>query len=119
MLKIFVKYAFIGGLNTAIHWLTFAAVYFSFGHDQMVSNFSGFCVAVTFSFFANAKWTYQADHTATKYFLYVGFMGSISLACGYFGNKVELNPVLTLIVFSAISLIVGFLYSTFIIFREE
>jgi putative flippase GtrA len=85
----------------------------------MVSNFSGFCVAVTFSFFANAKWTYQADRTATKYFLYVGFMGSISLACGYFGNKVELNPVLTLIVFSAISLIVGFLYSTFIIFREE
>jgi putative flippase GtrA len=119
MLKVFVKYALVGGVNTAIHWLTFAIVYFSFNHHQMISNFAGFCVAVTFSFFANAKWTYQKEQTTTRYLMYVGFMGLLALACGYLADEVKLNPILTLIGFSAISLFVGFLYSTFIVFREE
>lgn len=119
MLKTFLKYALVGGLNTGIHWITFAVVYYSLHNDQMISNFAGFCVAVTFSFFANAKWTFQSEHTAIRYLMYVGFMGLLALLCGYLADKIQLNPLLTLIGFSAISLFVGFLYSTFIVFKED
>lgn len=119
MLKIFLKYAFVGGINTAIHWLTFAVVYSSSNHEQMVSNFAGFCVAVTFSFFANAKWAFQTEDTTSKYFLYAGFMGLLALAFGYLADEVELNPIITLIGFSVTSLFIGFLYSIFIVFKEE
>jgi len=119
MLKVFVKYAMVGGLNTAIHWITFAIVYHVIEHDQMISNFAGFCVAVTFSFFVNAKWTFQSEHTPLRYFMYVGFMGALALLCGYTADAIDLNPLVTLIAFSAISLFIGFLYSSFIVFKEE
>lgn len=119
MLKVFMKYAVVGGINTAIHWATFAAVYYSFSYNQMISNFFGFCVAVTFSFFINAKWTFKSDHTTSKYILYVGFMGLLALICGYLADKASLNPLVTLIGFSVISLFVGFLYSKFVVFKEE
>ncbi|WP_318026092.1 GtrA family protein [Dickeya undicola] len=99
--------------------MTFAVVYSSFGQQQMISNFAAFCMAVTFSFFANAKWTYQVEHTTAKYFLYVGFMGLLALGCGYLADRVELSPILTLLCFSLISLFVGFIYSTYIVFRAE
>lgn len=119
MLKVFLKYAVVGGMNTVLHWLTFAIVFYCFSHNQMLSNFAGFCVAVTLSFFVNAKWTFQSDHTTSKYLMYVGFMGLLALSCGYLADKACLNPIITLIGFSAISLFVGFLYSTYIVFKEE
>jgi putative flippase GtrA len=119
MFKTLAKYAVVGGFNTFLHWVTFAAVYYSFSHDQMISNFAGFCVAVTFSFFANARWTFKSDHTAVRYFMYVGFMGLLALACGYMADRIGLNPVITLVAFSAISLFVGFIYSNYVVFREK
>ena len=119
MLKVFLKYLVVGGMNTALHWITFAIVFYCSSHNQMLSNFAGFCVAVTFSFFVNAKWTFQSDHTTSKYFMYVGFMGLLALVCGYLADKASLNPLITLLGFSAISLFVGFLYSTFVVFKEE
>lgn len=119
MLKTFIKYALVGGLNTVIHWLTFAVVYYALHFDQMISNFSGFCVAVTFSFFVNAIWTFRSEHTATRYFMYVGFMGLIAIGCGYIADIIQLNPLITLAGFSAMSLLIGFFYSTFIVFRED
>lgn len=50
MIKTIAKYIVVGGFNTLIHWITFAIIYYAFGHNQMISNFAGFCVAVTFSF---------------------------------------------------------------------
>lgn len=119
MLKTLAKYVVVGGFNTLLHWATFAAVYYLFSHDQMISNFAGFCVAVTFSFFVNAKWTFESDHTTVKYFMYVGFMGLLALTSGYIADKLSLNPIITLIGFSAISLVVGFIYSNYVVFRER
>lgn len=119
MLKVFLKYALVGGFNTLLHWATFAIAYLTFGYGQMISNFAGFCLAVTFSFFANAKWTFQAEHSKARYVMYVAFMGVLALACGYFADFVHLNPIVTLLLFSLISLCVGFLYSLYIVFREE
>lgn len=117
MLKLFTKYASVGVINTLIHWVVFAMV-FSGGADQALSNFSAFCVAVTFSFFANARWTFRSEATTIRYMIYVVFMGALASMIGWAADKLHLHPVITLVVFSAISLVCGFFYSKFIVFKE-
>ncbi|EOU3311669.1 GtrA family protein [Cronobacter sakazakii] len=118
MLKLFTKYASVGVLNTLIHWVVFAACFYALGTSQVLANFSGFVVAVSFSFFANARFTFNSSTTTTRYMLYVCFMGSLSAAVGWAADKCSLPPVVTLVVFSVISLVCGFIYSKHIVFRE-
>lgn len=116
MVKLFTRYMSIGFLNTLIHWGTFALCVKN-GQPQSLSNFTAFCVAVTFSFFANAKWTFSAEATTIRYMMYVFFMGAIATLVGYYSDRMTINPIVTLVVFSAISLIFGFIYSKYVIFR--
>lgn len=117
MVKIFGRYITIGVLNTAIHWITFA-ICVEKGQPQSLSNFIAFCIAVTFSFFANAKWTFSVEATTIRYMMYVFFMGLISVMVGSYADRFEVSPIDTLVVFSAISLVFGFLYSKYIVFKE-
>lgn len=73
----------MGVVNTAIHWMVFAIIFYGVKDDQALSNFAAFCVAVTFSFFANARFTFKAQTTAMRYMLYIGFMGALSVATGW------------------------------------
>ena len=118
MLKIFARYLSVGVVNTLIHWISFA-VCISSGQPQSLSNFIAFCVAVTFSFFANAKWTFTAEATTIRYIMYVFFMGMVAVMIGYYADRMKINPIATLVVFSSVSLVCGFLYSKFIVFRER
>jgi len=45
-------------------------------------------------------------------------MGTLSAAVGLAADKSGMAPIVTLIVFSAISLVGGFIYSKFIVFRD-
>ncbi len=78
MLKLFAKYTSIGVLNTLIHWVVFGVCIYIAHTNQALANFAGFVVAVSFSFFANAKFTFKASTTTMRYMLYVGFMGTLS-----------------------------------------
>jgi len=118
MLKIFARYTSIGVVNTLIHWVTFAVCIES-GLPQSISNLIAFCVAVTFSFFANAKWTFNSQATTARYMMYVAFMGAVAALIGFCADKLGISPVFTLVFFSAISLVCGFLYSKFIVFRDN
>ena len=118
MLKLFARYTSIGVINTLIHWVVFAICIYAFHTGQALGNFAGFVVAVSFSFFANARFTFKASTTTLRYMLYVGFMGTLSAAVGWCADKSGMAPVITLIVFSAISLVCGFIYSKFIVFRD-
>lgn len=118
MLKLFAKYVSIGVINTIIHWVVFAAGIYIFNRSQALANFSGFVVAVSFSFFANARFTFNSQTTALKYMLYVGFMGTLSAIVGWIADESGLPPILTLVFFSMFSLICGFIYSKFIVFRD-
>ncbi|MGC0835151.1 GtrA family protein [Pantoea agglomerans] len=118
MAKLFARYMTIGVLNTLIHWVVFA-ICIKNDQSQSVSNFIAFCVAVTFSFFANAKWTFKSDATTFRYMMYVFFMGAVATLIGASADRLHINPVATLVVFSAVSLVCGFLYSKYIIFREK
>ena len=118
MLKIFAKYTSIGVLNTLIHWVVFAVCIYVLNTNQALANFAGFVIAVSFSFFANARFTFNASTTTMRYMLYVGFMGTLSAIVGWAADKSGLNPIITLITFSAISLVCGFIYSKYIVFRD-
>ncbi|RWT56003.1 hypothetical protein DN588_19290 [Enterobacter cloacae] len=77
MLKLFAKYTSIGVINTLIHWVVFAVCIYTLHTGQALGNFSGFVVSASFSFFANAKFTFKSSTTTMRYLLYVGFMGSL------------------------------------------
>ncbi|WP_369790613.1 GtrA family protein [Rouxiella sp. WC2420] len=119
MLKLLFKYCVVGAFNTLLHWLTFAIVYNYLHASQAMSNLAGFCIAVTFSFFVNAKWTFNAEHTTFRYFIYVGFMGCVALAFGFIADEMQFNPYITLVGFTITSLVIGFLYSNFVVFRAK
>lgn len=119
MLKLFARYTSIGIINTLIHWVVFAVCIYIFKTNQALANFSGFVVAVSFSFFANARFTFNSSTTTMRYMLYVGFMGTLSAAVGWEADRVYLPPIATLIFFSAISLVCGFFYSKYIVFRDK
>ncbi|QGY29814.1 GtrA family protein [Pantoea cypripedii] len=118
MLKLFARYTSVGVINTLIHWITFA-ICVERGLQQSLSNFIAFLVAVTFSFFANAKWTFGSNATTIRYIMYVFFMGMVAVMIGSYADRMKISPVVTLVVFSATSLVCGFIYSKYIIFRED
>ena len=118
MLNIFARYTSIGVLYTLIHWVVFGVCIYAAHTNQALANFAGFVVAVSFSFFANATFTFKASPTPMRYVLYVGFMGTLSVVVGWAADRCALPPMVTLITFSAISLVCGFVYSKFIVFRD-
>lgn len=116
MLKTFTRYFSIGIINTAIHWIVFYSVYMILD-VQSVSNIFGFMAAVTFSFFANARWTFKSEVTTIRYIAMVTFMGTLSWFIGKQADSNQLPPLLTLVFFSGTNLVVGFLFSKFFVFR--
>ncbi|MGR4049799.1 GtrA family protein [Kosakonia cowanii] len=118
MFKRFSTYASVGLINTALHWLIFCLCVYGFTLRQALANLAGFIVAVSFSFFANAKFTFKSSTTAGRYLMYVGFMGMLSVAVGWLADHSGTPPIVTLILFSAISLVCGFAWSKLIVFRD-
>ncbi|AUX93879.1 GtrA family protein [Mixta gaviniae] len=117
MIKLFSKYLSVGVINTALHWMVFGICYLA-GINQSFSNLVAFIIAVTFSFCVNARYTFGSKVTPGRYILYVAFMGAMAAAVGSMSDNLALNPLFTLVLFSAISLVMGFFYSRFIVFRD-
>lgn len=118
MLNLITRYASVGLLNTFIHWVVFTLLVFSLKSSQALANLIAFLVAVTFSFFANSKWTFRSSATPFRYFIFVAFMGFIALLTGYIADKLHLPILVTLIIFSSLSLFLGFMFSNFVVFRS-
>ncbi|WP_395306019.1 GtrA family protein [Enterobacter sp. ECC-019] len=118
MLKLFSRYVSVGVINTALHWMCFGALFHFMSTSQALANVVAFCIAVTFSFFANAKWTFKARATSGRYIAFVAFMGIMAGLTGFVADVIGAPPVITLIAFSGFSLIAGFIYSNFIVFRN-
>lgn len=118
MLTLIARYTTVGIINTLIHWVIFGICIYALKSTQSIANLAGFVIAVSFSFFANARFTFNASATTLRYFLYVVFMGVLSAAVGWAADWYRLPPLLTLITFSVISLVCGFVYSKHIVFRD-
>ena len=119
MSNIFGRYATVGVLNTIIHWIVFFLFFYLFGVNQAFSNLLAFCIAVSFSFFINARYTFYQSATGNRYLAYVAFMGAMSAAVGAGADILDFDPAFTLVLFSIISLVVGFFYSKLVVFREK
>lgn len=113
----FLKYVSIGVFNTLLHWGVFLLLFYLLGVDQGLANLLAFLAAVTFSFFMNARYTFNKNPTGLRYFLFMGFMGILSYLIGIAAEYFDLYPIITLIFFSGISLVLGYLYSKLIVFR--
>ncbi|ETS31890.1 translocase [Photorhabdus temperata] len=119
MIKLFTKYVSIGAINTLIHWTVFGVVHHLLDATQAVSNLAGFSIAVTFSFFTNARITFKVKATGERYMSFISFMGLLSFLTGYLSDKMDLPTIATLIIFSAISLVLGFIYSKYFVFKGK
>ena len=119
VIKLFTKYITVGVFNTALHWFVFSVGVYIFSVNQASANLLAFVTAVTFSFFANAAFTFKARPKVKGYFLFVAFMGLMSVLVGKLSDYYQIAPIITLVEFSLISLVCGFFYSKHIVFREE
>lgn len=116
MISLFTRYACVGIINTSLHWAVFGTLVAT-GVSQAFANLIAFCVAVSFSFIANARWTFRQAATPARYLAYLIFMGTMALLSGWGADRTELNPLITLTVFSVFSLVAGFAYSRFVVFQ--
>lgn len=116
-IALFSKFASVGVLNTAIHWLSFFTLTY-LGYNQALSNLIAFSIAVTFSFFANSKFTFNSKISVNRYLLFTAFMGALAFLFGFLADAWKLHEVVTLVLFSGTSLVVGFLFSRYIVFKE-
>lgn len=114
----FSKYFSIGIINTLIHWVVFYLV-FSIVNEQSASNLVGFSVSVIFSFIMNSKYTFKQNATTGRFLSFTLFMGALSYGVGSISDKLDLPKLFTLVFFSGISLVLGFLYSKFIVFKDK
>lgn len=112
----FARYCAVGVANTAVHGMVFFALHSLWGASQASSNLAGFMAAVTLSFCLNARFTFDSYRSWRRYCVYVGFMGCVSLGIGALGDHLSLSPAVTLIGFCAFSLVIGFLFSRYVVF---
>ena len=115
--KQFLTYGGIGVINTAIHWGAFAVFYSWCMLSQSSSNLLGFLIAVTFSYVMNATFTFKKKQNIVGYIKMVIVMASISWGIGWCADQSAWHPLLTLILSSGTSLVLGFLLSKFLVFR--
>ncbi|GBU09599.1 translocase [Gammaproteobacteria bacterium] len=114
---LFYKYASIGVLNTLIHAIFFF-IFIYLSSTQALANFLAFCISVTFSFFMNARFTFKKTASLKRYIFYAAAMGIISYLFGKLADYLDFFPIFTLIGFSMLSLILGFLYSKLFVFNK-
>jgi putative flippase GtrA len=117
--KGFSRYTVIGIANTVIHWQLFFVLRTAFELSQAASNVLAFGVAATFSFYVNALYTFVMPASLPRYAGFMLCMGGVSLGVGWLGDRWRLPGMVTVVVFSWVSLVCGFLLSRWVVFRER
>lgn len=115
----FLRYAAVGVVNTLVHWLLFVCLYQLGELSQASSNLLAFSGAATFSYLINAQYTFAVRPNGQRYVFFLVGMGCLSLAIGALSDHAQLSPWLTLVVFSLVSLLVGYAYSTAVVFKRR
>lgn len=117
--KGFSSYAVIGVANTVIHWQLFFVLRTAFEFSQAMSNLLAFCAAASFSFYMNTLYTFSVPASWARYLLFMTCLGGLSLLVGWLADRWRLAAIITVVVFSMLSLVLGFLLSKWVVFRER
>lgn len=115
----FLRYGLVGVGNTLLHWLVFLALHLQLGLKQAPSNLLAFGVAVTLSYFVNARFTFNSLASRSGFAQFVLVMGALSVLVGHVADRALLSPWVTLLGFSGLSLVLGFLFSRGVVFRRR
>ena len=118
-MKGFSAISVIGLADALIHWQIFFVLVTAVGLHQAASNFAAFCVAAAFSFYVNALYTFETTTSVSGYLLFIGLMGGLSFGIGSFADEHQLPGLLTVAVFSALNLLLGYCFFRFVLFRGE
>lgn len=119
LLGLFGRYITVGVLNTAVHWGAFFFLIGLVGLKASWANLVAFAIAVTCSFLLNANYTFKSTATKSRYLYFVAFMALLSFGLGKATEKLNLPPIAALISFSLLSLMLGFLFSHYVVFRNS
>ncbi len=115
----FARYALVGVGNTTTHGLVFFALHQALGWPQAPSNALAFGFAASLSYWINAHFTFANAPRPERYVLFLAGMGALSLATGWVADQLTWSPWLTILVFSAISLVAGYGYANTVVFRRS
>lgn len=115
----FGKYFSVGIINTALHWLIFFLLIWLIELSSAWANLIAFTVAASFSFFANAIYTFKVQATRKRYFYFMIFMALLSFQTGWATDWFNLPKIVALVSFSGLSLVLGFLYSRYLVFNDN
>lgn len=118
MITNFIKYVLIGFFNTILHISIFFTMYLFFNLSQSISNFIAFFITVSFSYFINSKCNFKSQYNIKKYLYFVLLMGLISIIIGFISDQNQIPPFATIIIFTLISLTLGFFLSKYLIFKS-
>ncbi|HEK1689518.1 translocase [Pseudomonas putida] len=115
----FYRYGLIGVGNTLVHWAVFFLLHQGTGLGQASSNLLAFTVAASLSYYLNTRFTFTLVPSKARYLAFMSGMGCLSLSMGALADWAGLSPWLTLLIFSAVSLIVGYSYSHAVVFKRR
>jgi len=93
----FIKFAFVGALNTLVDVAVFSILLFVFGVPKEVSQFFSYSAGILNSLIFNSKWTFKSDKKLdTKQILKfmavnVPLMILSIIMLNYFGNLIHLS----------------------------
>lgn len=113
----FLRYGVVGIANTAVHAVVFFSLVSLLTFSQALGNCIAFFVAVTVSFFLNAHFTFRQRPTLSKFVRMTTVMALLSYASGRVGDVLSLNPVVTFLIWCAVSYVAGFLLTRYFVFR--
>ncbi|EIY4985254.1 GtrA family protein [Enterobacter hormaechei] len=119
MIKIFSRYVAVAIVATILYWIVFSCFVFVFKYTQAISNLIAFSTSVTYSFFAHARFTFNARVDFMDYVWFVAFMLVLSYFIGRISDTYTISPLITVLEFSAIGLVCSFLFSRYVVFSNK
>ena len=109
----------IGIADALIHWQIFFVLCSAIGLTQAASNFGAFCVAAAFSFYVNLLYTFDSKTWVLGYVLFIALLGGTSFGIGAIADTRDWGGLLTVTVFTALNLMLGYCFFRFVLFRGQ
>lgn len=121
----FIKFCFVGALNTSIHYCVFILIYKGLSLDYMIASGIGYCVATINSFIVNKKWVFNFQSQCRNR-LYIKFasVNLLSMLVNLFSINImvellTIDPLISQLLAIIASVGVNFLGSKLWVFRRR
>ena len=103
----FMRYSFVGLVNTAIDLGVFSLMYMLLGYGALTSHMIGFSVAVINSFAWNSAWTFKKFGNPLKFFVAAVVMLAVS-TFALWVLKAYMHALVAKILVTGLTVIVGY-----------